>query len=124
VNIGQPATFISYKKYDLPQEIGVSKLQSTRFENIIKERNDLVEIDSIVLIEIDENNNTFVRIKANAIVWILSKIKPSFLLLKVASIIFPFVGNCLCDLAPKYRQKAYPIICPIPPEKIRKILLD
>ena len=114
--------FIS--KYNLPNEISICKLKSARFEELIKQKNGLANVDSIVVLEFEKENNTFVRIKADGIVWVLSKIKSRFILLKLTYKISPFAGNYIYDLIAKNRKKVNPDSCPVPPEKIRKILID
>jgi predicted DCC family thiol-disulfide oxidoreductase YuxK len=94
--------FIS--KYELPNEISICKLQSVQFEELIKQKKGLASVDSIIVLEVDEDDHTFVRVKADGIVWVLSKIKSKFILLRFVYKVFPFFGNYTYDLIAKNRK--------------------
>lgn len=110
-------------KYDLPAEMKICKLQSDLFREILAESEDLSEVDSIIVVEQDETGAKFIRIKANAIVWTLSKTSKRFLLLKFLYQVFPFPGNCVYDIVAKRRKKIEPDNCPIPPQNIRERMI-
>ena len=110
-------------KFPLPKEMKISQLQGARFEQLKKEKSGLSEIDSIVVLEIRNNDEEIIRIKANGILWVLSKVNKGFLPVKLLYNIFPFFGNCIYDIVAKYRKKTSPDSCPIPPPEIREILL-
>ena len=117
--------FLKYlAKFDLPSELRISTIQSERFEQLKATHTGLDEIDSIVILETDNNDQQTIRIKANGIVWVMGRIKKRFLLLKLAYKVFPLPGNVVYDIVAKNRKKADPNNCPIPPQNIREILLD
>lgn len=116
--------FITYlSKFELPDEIRLSKLKSERFSSLAKEYPALTEIDAFVVLEASNTQVPRIRIKANALLWVLAKLKLHFSLVYYAYKVAPFIGNVVYDLIAKNREIPGADNCPIPPEKIRKIIL-
>lgn len=114
--------FIS--KFDLPKEMRICKIQSSTFSQLIKEKPDLSEIDSIIVVETNADISKNIRIKASGITWVLSKINLKFWIIELLFKISPFLGNCIYDIIAKNRKKTDPNNCPITPKKIRSIILN
>lgn len=114
--------FIS--KFDLPNEMGICKIQSSTFRQLIKEKPDLSEIDSIIVVEVSKGNSKNIRIKASGITWVLSKINVKFRLIELFFNVSPFISNCIYDIIAQNRKKTDPDNCPIPPKKIRNLILN
>ncbi|MFK8058371.1 MAG: DCC1-like thiol-disulfide oxidoreductase family protein [Saprospiraceae bacterium] len=118
-------SFITYlAKFDLPEEIRLCTLKSDRFEKLLQEHQALSEIDSIVVVETNEAQENTIRIKANGILWVLSKLTFGYKLLRYVYSISPFTGNAVYDIVAKNRTIPGADNCPIPPEKIRKIIVS
>ncbi len=117
--------FLKYiSKYELPAELKISTLQSARYKSLLEKRPDLAELDSIVIAEVRDNDELFIRTKAKGITWILSRISRRFTPLKYAHQLAPFIGNIIYDQVSARRTVVEPDSCPIPPENIRRVLID
>lgn len=115
--------FLSFvSKFNLPEEMNICTIQSDRFNRLLQDNPDLADIDSIIVSE-KSSDGQRIRIKANGIVWVLSKLKKRFLSLSVLYSVFPFIGNSIYDIIAKYRTKTDKDNCPIPPENMRKLIL-
>lgn len=117
--------FVTYlAKFDLPAEIRLCKLKSERFEALSAKHPGLKEVDSIIVAETTSAGEDLIRIKANGILWVLAKLKFHFKVLKQAHNVAPFAGNVVYDLIAKNREIPGADHCPMPPEKIRQIIVS
>ncbi|MEO1628975.1 MAG: DCC1-like thiol-disulfide oxidoreductase family protein, partial [Bacteroidota bacterium] len=113
--------FIS--KFALPSEMRICKIQSDRFQQVLADHPDLAAVDSIIVVEKREEG-AFIRIKASAVLWVLAKMTKGHALLNFGHRLAPYLGNSIYDLVAANRTKTDPDNCPIPPEGIRKVLVN
>lgn len=117
--------FLNYlSKFDLPSRVGICQQQGLMYKSHTDEYPDLIELDSVVIVEYKENKEKYTRVKADAVTWLLSKIKKRFVLMRCLYLIAPFVGNVIYSLIAKNRKKLVPESCPVLPQKIQSHIIN
>jgi predicted DCC family thiol-disulfide oxidoreductase YuxK len=115
-------TFLA--KYDLPDGLKISKIQSDRFQHILSQNPDLAAIDSIIVVETKPTGEQLIRIKSDCITWVLTKVTSTFVPLRLLHLVSPYTANTVYDLIAKNRDIPGAEHCPMPPENIRKRLVS
>lgn len=115
--------FLSYiSKYKIPEVIKISSQSSKSYVLLISNYPDLKKIDSIVILEHFSSGSPRIRIKADAITWLLTKIEPKFKIIRGLYLACFLLGDLVYDIVAISRKKSSEN-CLLPPENLRKIVL-
>ena len=115
--------FLTYiSKYKIPDVVSISPQSSKSYSLLTLNQPDLESIDSIVIVERFNSEISNIRIKANAVTWLLSKIGFKFKILRLLYVLGYFLGDLVYDIVAFNRKKSTGN-CVLPPENLRKIML-
>lgn len=106
-------------KFDLPDNLVISAQSEDYFKKIINQYSDLTTVDSVVVLEKFENCEK-VKIKADAITYLLYKLSKKQVFLRFAYLLSPFVANLTYDVVAILRSKTDENSCLVPPSNLRK----
>ena len=98
--------FIRYfSMFDLPDEVTVVPQSDESFKMFLKEHPKLAGTDSIFVLEIRHDGTEKVRIKADAMLWIIGQMHFIFKVFRIFYLVAPFLANWIYDLASRHRKK-------------------
>jgi len=97
-NLKSQRLISDFSKDGLPAQTNIYSQQSINFTDLLNDYPALKEIDSLVIVENNENEKPIIRLKADGNNWLLAKLKKPNLILKALYFISPFLGNLIYDV--------------------------